>query len=115
MSTIKASARRTHPRSNPKGVRRQPRALLESIPGVTILPIPESDVCCGSAGIFNLVQPKMASELGRRKAANIHTTGADVVVTSNPGCILQLAAAFRRAGQPQPIRHIVEVLDESLG
>ena len=83
-----------------QGVRQQPRAVLASIPGVTVLPIAESDICCGSAGIFNLVQPEMAAALGDRKAGHIADTSPDVVVTSNPGCILQIRAAARRRGQP---------------
>jgi glycolate oxidase iron-sulfur subunit len=97
-----------------QGIRREPRQLLDSIPGVSVVPIAEADVCCGSAGIFNLVQPAMASALGRRKAAHIDATGADMVVTSNPGCLLQLQAAARAAGSQRPIRHIVEVLDEAI-
>jgi glycolate oxidase iron-sulfur subunit len=97
-----------------QGIRLQPRALLESIPGVTLVPIAESDVCCGSAGIFNLVQPEMAAELGQRKAAHLTATGADLIVTSNPGCMLQISAALRASGQTRPVKHIVEVLADSL-
>jgi glycolate oxidase iron-sulfur subunit len=96
-----------------QGVRREPRALLASIPGVTVVPIAESDICCGSAGIFNLVQPEMAAALGERKARHIHDTLADLVVTSNPGCILQIRAAAARAGHPIRVAHIVELLDEA--
>src|SRR3954469_13604130 len=78
-----------------QGVRREPRLLLESIPGVTVVPIAESEMCCGSAGIFNLVQPEMAATLGERKAAHLEAAAPDLVVTSNPGCILQLRAAAR--------------------
>ena len=97
-----------------QGIRQQPRDLLESIPGVTIEPLAESEICCGSAGIFNLVQPEMAGALGRRKADHIETTGADVVVTSNPGCILQIRTAAQAAGHQRPIVHIVELLDASV-
>jgi glycolate oxidase iron-sulfur subunit len=97
-----------------QGVRNQPRQLLATIPGMTVVPLAENDLCCGSAGIFNLVQPAMASELGRRKAARIHESGADAVVTSNPGCILQIGAAGRAAGHARPVFHIVEVLDASI-
>ena len=68
----------------------------------------------GSAGIFNLVQPEMAATLGDRKAGHIRDTMADVVVTSNPGCILQIRAAADRAGQPCRVFHIVELLDASI-
>ena len=97
-----------------QGVRSQPRQLLASIPGMTVVPLAENDLCCGSAGIFNLVQPAMASELGSRKAARIRESGADAVVTSNPGCILQIGAAGRASGHTTPVFHIVEVLDASI-
>jgi glycolate oxidase iron-sulfur subunit len=97
-----------------QGVRREPRQLLESIPGVTILPIAESEICCGSAGIFNLVQPEMAATLGARKAANLNDAAPDVVATSNPGCILQIRSAARDRGYTFPVVHIVELLDASI-
>jgi glycolate oxidase iron-sulfur subunit len=97
-----------------QGVRREPRELLQSIPGVSIVPIADSEICCGSAGIFNLVQPDMAAELGRRKASNIHDATPDVVVTTNPGCILQIRAAARDRGDEYKVLHIVELLDASL-
>jgi glycolate oxidase iron-sulfur subunit len=97
-----------------QGIRVQPRALLESIPGVTLVPLAENELCCGSAGIFNLVQPALAAELGERKAADVAASGADLVVTSNPGCLVQIAAAQRRAGQERPVKHIVELLADSL-
>jgi glycolate oxidase iron-sulfur subunit len=97
-----------------QGVRREPRELLRSIPGVTLVPLGESEICCGSAGIFNLVQPDMATALGRRKAAHIAASRADVVVTGNPGCMLQLAAAQRSAGHERPVLHLVELLESSI-
>jgi glycolate oxidase iron-sulfur subunit len=97
-----------------QGIRREPRELIESIPGVTLVPLADSEICCGSAGIFNLVEPGMASELGRRKASRIAEAGPDVVVTSNPGCMLQIGAHARAAGQPARILHIVELLDASV-
>jgi glycolate dehydrogenase iron-sulfur subunit len=96
-----------------QGVRREPRQLLESIPGVKILPIAESDICCGSAGIFNLVQPEMAATLGARKAAHLNDTAPDVVATSNPGCILQIRSAARDRGYTFPVVHIIELLEAS--
>jgi glycolate oxidase iron-sulfur subunit len=89
--------------------------VLASIPGITVTPITESDICCGSAGIFNLVQPEMAAALGQRKAGHLHDAAPDVVVTSNPGCILQLRAAARDRGDTYPVVHIVELLDAALG
>jgi glycolate oxidase iron-sulfur subunit len=97
-----------------QGVRRQPRAVLESIPELTITPLAEADLCCGSAGIFNLVEPEMAGQLGDRKAGNVIASGADVVVTTNPGCILQIDAALRRAGRHVPVVHVVELLEASM-
>lgn len=97
-----------------QGIRRQPRDLLASIPGLTIVPLAENDVCCGSAGIFNLVQPELAAVLGDRKAGHIRDAAPDVVVTSNPGCILQIRAAAERAGQSTRVLHIVEILDASI-
>ena len=97
-----------------QGVRREPRAVLASIPGLTVVPIGEGEICCGSAGIFNLVQPELATALGDRKAGHILAANADVVVTSNPGCILQIRAAANRAGQPIKVMHIVELLDAAM-
>jgi glycolate oxidase iron-sulfur subunit len=97
-----------------QGVRQQPRELLAAIPGVSLVPIADSEICCGSAGIFNLVQPEMASELGRRKAASIADAKPDIVATTNPGCMLQIDAAARAAGDRRPIVHVVEVIDASI-
>jgi glycolate oxidase iron-sulfur subunit len=97
-----------------QGVRQQPRDLLRSIPGIELLPLAEQDICCGSAGIYNLVEPDTARELGDRKVAHITTTRPDVVATSNPGCTLQMAAAARRDGRALTIRHPIEILDASI-
>jgi glycolate oxidase iron-sulfur subunit len=97
-----------------QGVRQQPRELLAAIPGVTLVPVADGDICCGSAGIFNLVQPEMAAELGRRKAANIAAASPDIIATTNPGCMLQINAAARAAGDDRPIVHVVELLDASI-
>jgi glycolate oxidase iron-sulfur subunit len=92
----------------------QPRSLLRGIPGVTLAEIPDAGTCCGSAGIYNLVQPTAAAELGVRKAASVRTTGADLVVSANPGCSLQLAQALDATGDPLPVAHIAEVIDASI-
>jgi glycolate oxidase iron-sulfur subunit len=97
-----------------QGVRRPPRQLLESIPDVTLVPIADADICCGSAGIFNLVEPEMAAELGRRKVARIAEAAPDIVVTSNPGCMLQMTATARAAGQKLRVLHLAEFLAEAL-
>jgi glycolate oxidase iron-sulfur subunit len=95
-------------------IRDEPRALLRSIPGVELLEPAEQELCCGSAGIFNLVQPDAARDLGERKAANVLATGPDVYASANPGCLLQVTAALRRAGRPLPAAHPVELLDASI-
>ncbi len=82
-----------------QGVRSQPRALLSSIPGLALAEIPEAAICCGSAGIFNLVQPDAANALGDRKASLIAPMKADAVATGNPGCMIQLQASLARDGQ----------------
>jgi glycolate oxidase iron-sulfur subunit len=97
-----------------QGVRMQPRALLRSIPQLELLEIPESAICCGSAGIYNLVQPQAAAELGDRKASQVAAVEPDLVVSGNPGCLLQLQSALARAGRHVPVRHTVEVLDASI-
>lgn len=97
-----------------QGVRSQPRALLRGIPGLTLAEIPEADLCCGSAGIYNLLHPEPATELGDRKARNVLATGAQLLVTSNPGCLMQIAASARRLGEPLNVAHTVTILDASL-
>src|SRR5882672_10864824 len=97
-----------------QGVRSQPRALLSKIPGLELAEIPETAICCGSAGIFNLVQPEAANALGDRKAGLIAPLKADVVATGNPGCILQMQAALARRGQKTPVLHTIQLLDASI-
>ncbi|MFE6509252.1 (Fe-S)-binding protein [Nocardioides sp. NPDC057767] len=97
-----------------QGVRAQPRALLSGIPGVELREIAESAICCGSAGIYNILNPEPARELGERKARNIVATGAEVLVTANPGCLLQVASAITAQGQQLGMAHLVEVLDASI-
>jgi glycolate oxidase iron-sulfur subunit len=90
-----------------------PRRLLRSIPGLRLVEMNESAVCCGSAGVYNLTQPEMAERLQRRKVANVTSTGATVVATANPGCALQVAAGLREAGYDARVAHVVELLDEA--
>ena len=97
-----------------QGVRAQPRALLEAIPGLTVVTPAEGEICCGSAGIYNLVQPEPAAELGMRKARNIAAASPDIIATANPGCILQIAAAGRKLGHEWPIVHPVQLIDASI-
>ena len=98
-----------------QGVRAQPRRLLQGIPGIDLREIAESEICCGSAGIYNLLEPQAATELRDRKVQNIMRTGADVIVSGNPGCLLQIATGLEAAGKPLRIMHLVEVLDQSIG
>ena len=97
-----------------QGVRAQPRRLLEAVPGLVLREIAEGDLCCGSAGTYNIMNPGPATELGDRKAANIVATGADVLVTANPGCLMQVTSAIERSGHPMGMAHTVEVLDASI-
>ncbi|HXH84356.1 MAG TPA: heterodisulfide reductase-related iron-sulfur binding cluster, partial [Candidatus Tectomicrobia bacterium] len=96
-------------------IRRPPRDLLAQVPGLRVVDLPESDWCCGSAGIYNLTQPEMAERLLRRKVDNIARTGAEAVVTANPGCILQIQAGLRARGLSLPVLHLVEILDRASG
>lgn len=97
-----------------QGVRAQPRELLRSIPGLELVEPAEWELCCGSAGIYNLVQPQPASELGERKARNLLDTGAEAVVAGNPGCALQITAHTERLGRPLPVLHPMELLARSI-
>jgi glycolate oxidase iron-sulfur subunit len=97
-----------------QGIRDAPRSLLRSIPGVEVVEPADQAICCGSAGIYNLVQPDAARALGDRKAGNVLETGADAYASSNPGCLIQVSTALRRAGRPLPSFHPVELLDASI-
>lgn len=97
-----------------QGVRLQPRRLLQAIPGVVVREIPEAEICCGSAGIYNLLEPEPATELRDRKVQNILKTDAEAIVSGNPGCLLQIATGLEAAGRPMRIMHLVEVLDQSI-
>jgi glycolate oxidase iron-sulfur subunit len=90
-----------------------PRRLLARIPGIRLIEMRESAVCCGSAGIYNLTEPEMSSRLQRRKVEVIRETGATIVATANPGCAAQVAAGLRDARYPATVRHVVELLDEA--
>ena len=98
-----------------QGVAAQPRAILRAIPGVELAEIDDPGMCCGSAGIYNLVQPRAARELGERKAHAILAVEPDVVATANPGCAVQLAAALRRLGRGDVrIAHPAELVAEAV-
>jgi len=97
-----------------QGVRAEPRRMLETIPELELVEIPDAALCCGSAGIYNLVQPEAAAELGDRKASNCLSARPDLVVSANPGCLMQLASGLRRAGRRVPVLHMIELLDAAM-
>ena len=92
----------------------QPRSLLRAIPGVTLTEIGDGGTCCGSAGIYNLVQPEAAAELGARKARAVSAANAELLVSANPGCALQITQALAAQGATLPMAHIAEVIDASI-
>ena len=97
-----------------QGVRQPPRDLLRSIPGLELVPFAEQEICCGSAGIYNLVEPDAAQELGDRKTSHIATVQPDVVATANPGCMLQIRAGAARQQQTWSVVHPIELLDAAI-
>ncbi len=97
-----------------QGITAQPRSLLRAIPGVTLAEIGDGGTCCGSAGIYNLVQPQAAADLGARKARAVASTNAQLLVSANPGCALQISQALASQGAKLPMAHIAEVLDASI-
>lgn len=92
-----------------------PRVLVKAFAGAQYVELPEADVCCGSAGTYNLVEPEMARRLQQRKVENILKSGAQVVVTSNPGCLLQIQAGLRRAGSQIEAIHLADFLEQYAG
>jgi glycolate oxidase iron-sulfur subunit len=94
-------------------IRSAPRKLLNSVPGFELKEMALSDLCCGSAGIYNVVHTSMALALLRKKMDSINATGVPVIVTANPGCMLQLRAGVRKFGRGQRVAHVVEILDEA--
>lgn len=96
-----------------QGVVSEPRQLLRAIPNLTLVEAPEADLCCGSAGTYNLEQPEIAQTLGDRKAANLLSTPAQVVITGNIGCMTQLRTHLGSAGKPLPVWHTMEALDKA--
>jgi glycolate oxidase iron-sulfur subunit len=98
-----------------QGVRAAPRALLRRIPNVTLVEIPDGGLCCGSAGTYNLDQPEIAGQLGARKAAAVLSTGADIVVSGNIGCLTQMRTHLANSPSPAPeVLHTIELLDRAL-
>lgn len=94
-------------------VQNQPRKLLDLVPGLELIPLNESTICCGAAGSYNLTQPEMADQLGQRKLNNILDTGAEVVISGNVGCTLQIDSQLRQAKKPLWVAHPMEILDLS--
>ena len=93
-----------------QGVREQPRSLLAQVPGLQLVPHARPEDCCGSAGIYNLLQPALARQIGDTKVATLRDAGVDAVVTGNPGCMMQIRGRMRAAGMQQPVVHPVELL-----
>jgi len=92
-------------------VRKPPRQLLAAVPGLTFREMPGADICCGSAGIYNVVQNEMSMQILSTKMKSVNATGANVIATANPGCLLQLQAGVRLNGSKQRVMHVVEILD----
>ena len=95
-------------------IRSAPRQLLRGIPELQLLEIPDGDQCCGSAGIYNLIQPESADEIGVRKANNVLSTMPDLLASANPGCTLQIQKILRERGQTLRAVHPIEILDASI-
>jgi glycolate oxidase iron-sulfur subunit len=90
-----------------------PLAALRAIPGLQLVPLTESEMCCGSAGIYNLIEPETSDLVLQRKLKNIEAAGAEVVATGNPGCMMQIGAGLLRTGSKVAVVHPVDLLDES--
>ena len=97
-----------------QGIRAQPRELLRAIPGLEVCEIADPEICCGSAGIWNVLHPEPAAQLGERKAHDVLATGAALLVTANPGCLMQVAASVQRIGGTIELAHTAQVLDASI-
>ena len=98
-----------------QGIRLQPRKVLSLIPGIELVSLPQSETCCGSAGVYNIVQPEMADALLRKKMSNIAASGAQVVAVANAGCMMQLRLGVRQYGPDVEVVHIVDLLDRAYG
>ncbi|HEY3927378.1 MAG TPA: heterodisulfide reductase-related iron-sulfur binding cluster [Candidatus Koribacter sp.] len=95
-------------------IRTQPRDLLTAIPGLELVELPEANICCGSAGVYNLVEPATAHDLGHRKAEHVAKSKAKMLVSGNPGCLLQITKELGEMGHTIPSRHFIEVIDASI-
>ena len=94
-------------------IKQQPRQLLQAIPGVTLVNLKEADWCCGSAGIYNITNQEMANTLLQRKMDNIAVTGASIIATGNPGCMMQIAMGVRERGMEIDVVHPIQLIDEA--
>lgn len=94
-------------------IRNAPREILSAIPGLRLKELPQAEICCGSAGVYNIVHDEMAAALLENKMSMVNLTGASIVATANPGCMLQLRAGVERHGKGQRVMHVVELLDEA--
>lgn len=112
-SSLKATYHDACHLAHPQRITKQPRDLIKAVAGKNYVELPESDVCCGSAGTYNLTEPEMAERLQNRKIQNIIKTGADIVVTTNPGCLLQIRAGLEKAGSKIKAMHISDYLTSS--
>ena len=92
----------------------QPRQLLQQIPGVTLREPIDAALCCGSAGVYNMLQPEVAEELGQQKVDNLLNTGAELITSANPGCSLQIKKHLRLQGKEMTLMHPMELLDYSI-
>lgn len=97
-----------------QGVREAPRRLIRRLAGTELVELPEADLCCGSAGSYNLTEPRLAGALGRRKAENIDRLQVDCVAVANPGCAMQIRAELRKRGSSVRVAHPLELIDEAL-
>jgi glycolate oxidase iron-sulfur subunit len=97
-----------------QGIRQQPRALMNLVPGLDVRELNEADACCGSGGTYNIAQPEMSDRVLERKVRNILDTGAEYLVTSNPGCLLQLKKALSETNPKVRVVHLTELLSESM-
>lgn len=97
-----------------QGIGRAPRELLARVPGLEVVPAPRAEVCCGSAGLYSLTQPEMASRLLARKMEDLLSVDPALIVTANPGCMLQLEMGVRQSGRDVEVLHIIEVLDRAM-
>jgi glycolate oxidase iron-sulfur subunit len=96
-----------------QGIRNQPRQLLRAIPGLNLVELKDSDVCCGSAGIYNLTHPEFSEKILDWKMPEVAKTEASVLVAPNPGCAMQIASGARERGIPLEVCHVVDLLDRS--